>query len=108
MATPAPTRSNFAEHLFTQAICLPPERRASFLKGQAGEDESLLTRVMSMLHHFDRMSGFLETPLRLLPPPPLFEPGALVAGRFRIERFIAKGGMGEVYAAEDLLLKEQV
>jgi eukaryotic-like serine/threonine-protein kinase len=108
MAAPAPSRTNFAEHIFTQAICLPAARRESFVKGQAGEDESLMTQVMSMLHHFDRMSGFLETPLRLLPPPPLFEVGAQVAGRFRIERFIAKGGMGEVYAAQDLLLRESV
>ncbi|HEY1946425.1 MAG TPA: protein kinase [Bryobacteraceae bacterium] len=108
MAIPAPSRTNFAEHLFTQAICLPQSRRESFVKGEAGLDESLMTQVMSMLHHFDRMSGFLEAPLRLLPPPPLFEPGAEIAGRFRIERFIAKGGMGEVYAAQDLLLKESV
>jgi eukaryotic-like serine/threonine-protein kinase len=32
----------------------------------------------------------------------------LVAGRFRIAKFIARGGMGEVYEAEDLELKERV
>ena len=34
--------------------------------------------------------------------------GALVAGRYRIERFVAQGGMGAVYEAEDLELKETV
>lgn len=32
----------------------------------------------------------------------------LVAGRFKVVRFIARGGMGEVYEAEDLELKEHV
>jgi len=32
---------------------------------------------------------------------PAFSPDAMVAGRFRIIRFIAKGGMGEVYEAHD-------
>ncbi len=37
-----------------------------------------------------------------------FRPGDLAAGRFRIERFLAAGGMGEVYEAEDLELQERV
>jgi eukaryotic-like serine/threonine-protein kinase len=35
-------------------------------------------------------------------------PGDLLANRFRIIRFISKGGMGEVYEAEDLELRERV
>ncbi len=33
-----------------------------------------------------------------------FAPNEILAGRFRILRFISRGGMGEVYAAEDLQL----
>jgi tetratricopeptide (TPR) repeat protein len=40
--------------------------------------------------------------------PPRLGPGSLLAGRFRIVRFVAEGGMGEVYEAEDLELREQV
>ncbi len=34
--------------------------------------------------------------------------GEVLAGRFRIVRFIARGGMGEVYEAEDQVLRERV
>jgi eukaryotic-like serine/threonine-protein kinase len=42
------------------------------------------------------------------PAGPSFAPGDLLANRFRILRFISKGGMGEVYEAEDLELHEHV
>jgi len=40
--------------------------------------------------------------------PRALRPGDLVAGRYRVERFIASGGMGEVYAALDRELHEHV
>jgi tetratricopeptide (TPR) repeat protein len=39
---------------------------------------------------------------------PAFLPGALLAGRYRIVRFIARGGMGEVFEVDDLELQERV
>jgi serine/threonine-protein kinase len=45
---------------------------------------------------------------RELPLAATFSPGDLLAGRFRIARFIAAGGMGEVYEAEDLELAARV
>jgi eukaryotic-like serine/threonine-protein kinase len=49
------------------------------------------------------------------PPPPRrdrdepgFLPGDLIADRYRVARFIARGGMGEVYEVEDLELRERV
>ena len=39
---------------------------------------------------------------------PVFRPGDVVAYRFRIVRYLAKGGMGELYEAEDLELHERV
>jgi hypothetical protein len=37
-----------------------------------------------------------------------YEPGMIVGGRARIERFIASGGFGDVFLATDLTLREQV
>ena len=50
------------------------------------------------------LSGGGETPSR----PRAFPDGALVAGRYHILRFIAGGGMGDVYEAEDTELSSQV
>jgi len=38
----------------------------------------------------------------------VFRPNQLLAGRFKIIRFVARGGMGEVYEAEDEELHERV
>src|SRR5262245_45354935 len=43
-----------------------------------------------------------------LPGRSVFRTGEVVAYRFRIVRYLAKGGMGELYEAEDLELHERV
>ena len=39
---------------------------------------------------------------------PTFRPGDLLCDRFRVVRFIARGGMGELYEAEDLELAARI
>ena len=39
---------------------------------------------------------------------PTLRPGECLAARYQVVRFIAQGGMGEVYEAEDTVLKERV
>lgn len=39
---------------------------------------------------------------------PAFSPGEVIAGRYRVVRFLARGGMGEVYEVEDQELRDRV
>jgi eukaryotic-like serine/threonine-protein kinase len=70
--------------------------------------------VKMLLLADERAGDFLETPLLPISDPsaqeatPTFAPGSTVAGRFHIHRFIARGGMGEVYEAWDSGLRERV
>ncbi len=53
----------------------------------------------------------LKTASRVLqsnPPNERFAPGTVVAGRYRIVARLGKGGMGEVFRADDLTLHQQV
>ncbi len=43
----------------------------------------------------------------ILPPGPLFHEGQILASRFRIVRFLGRGGMGEVYEAVDTTLHDR-
>jgi hypothetical protein len=58
-------------------------------------------------------SGVLHYQDTLLRTPPgpsgqVFAPGTVLAGRFELVRFIARGGMGVVYEAEDRMLRARV
>jgi eukaryotic-like serine/threonine-protein kinase len=53
-------------------------------------------------------SSLPALPIQLTPPHVVFQPDQVLAGRFKVIRYIARGGMGEVYEAEDEELNERV
>ncbi len=99
--------------LFDAAMDKPEEDRAHFIEEACGSDRQL----RSALERLVKASGDSTAPAddrlfdlhQLFPlPRSAFATGELVKGRFRIERPIGKGGMGEVYEAFDLELDRRI
>src|SRR5277367_121404 len=105
--------------LFEIALEKAPAERTPFLVG-AAQDSAVRLEVERLLAHHVESGGFLSNPAAGAIPNPnaktvsatapsqSFLAGDLVAERFRIIRFLARGGMGEVYEAEDIELRERV
>jgi serine/threonine protein kinase/Flp pilus assembly protein TadD len=99
--------------LFEAALEEDAANRASFLK-QHCPDATVCAEVERLLAEHDQAASFLSTPALVDVPreaearAPRLSENEMLAGRFRIIRFIASGGMGEVYEAEDQELHEHV
>lgn len=95
--------------LFQPTVQCSPPQRAAFLQ-KSEQDEAVRSEVHRLVRLQDRLDSFLSSPPFVdhprtsANPPERLATGELLAGRFRIVNFIAAGGMGEVYKAEDLLL----
>src|SRR5215469_5467400 len=102
--------------LLDSAVELTPARRSSFLAEACGTDESLRAEVEALLVHYEQAGNFLEgnpgadlyARIQSKTEEPVFSSGQIIAGRFRIIDLIGRGGMGEVYKAEDLRLHRTV
>jgi len=82
-----------------------------------GLEEKERSKALAHLDECEVCQALLADEVRDLPEggsaedqglPTLIQLGALVAGRYRIQHFVARGGMGEVYEAWDELLAERV
>ena len=98
-----PLRWKRIGELFAAARLLSGEARIAFLKENCGEDQDLIEQVISLCDA-DGNPGPLDSKptISTLPIP------EVIASRFRIIRYIAEGGMGTVYEAEDLILHDRV
>lgn len=105
------------KELTADALDLSPARRSAFVTESCGDDPAVLDEVLRLVRQAESAG---EDFLKPVPRSALaivaqgrdtvhtFQPNQIVAGRFRIERFLDRGGMGEVYAAWDLELQETV
>ena len=101
--------------LFDRAIGLPPTMQDPFVRENAAPDSSVLLETLRLLE-LERRPG---SPIDKLAAPlqigfdrnggiRALIPGRTLAGRYRIIRFPAAGGRGEVYEAEDLERGERI
>jgi serine/threonine protein kinase len=108
-----PERWRQLNEIFHAALDLPPGDRESYLTRACSGDLGLHLRVTDMIRNHERTTGILDrspfqsSPIKL-EHKQSFEIGQMVSGRYEIVRFIAKGGMGEVYEAQDRELNDRV
>lgn len=83
------------EKLFDLALELPVEERSGWLAEVCAEHPERRESLERLLRRFEEPSQDVRE------ESPLFAPGQLLAGRFRVVALIARGGMGEVYKVRD-------
>jgi len=104
-------RDETVNQIFADALSLPAAERLAFVEIACGSDPQAKVEVLLLLSRFHRMDrDFLEKPAiqAFQAEGGELRPGVLLAGRFRIVELLGRGGMGEVYRAEDLELNEAV
>jgi len=102
-----PDKWQRAKAVFDAVLTQPAGDRASFL-AVACPEEDLREQVEQLLLNHEQAGSFLSKPVIELPKSERFVAGSIVAGRFKIVRLLGKGGMGEVFEAQDLKLRRQV
>src|SRR5438874_8493987 len=102
-----PDKWQRAKTVFDAVLQQPPSARKSFLASVCPEDD-LRQQVEQLLLNHEQAGSFLSKPVIELPKSERFAAGSIMAGRFKIVRLLGKGGMGEVFEAQDVKLRHHV
>jgi len=105
--------NDIVKPLFETALDMEADQRAVFLS-QNCSDHAVRAAVENLLANHDTSGALLAEPAvaelsgTVEAHAPLLKSGTLLARRFKVTRFIAHGGMGELYEVEDLELHESL
>ncbi|HKR13901.1 MAG TPA: serine/threonine-protein kinase [Pyrinomonadaceae bacterium] len=122
-----PDRWQKIDDIFEAVLEREPRHRAAFLDEACGSDQSLRREVEKLLRIDEQATEFIQTDVfgvaaKLITQPreyshgpsadsiddARFIPGDVLSERYRIVGLLGQGGMGEVYRADDLKLKQPV
>src|SRR5215831_10398581 len=105
-----PDKWQRAKAVFDAVLLQPAGERESFLASICPEDD-LRRQVEQLLLNHEQAGSFLSKPIiehhnqARAAISDRFASGTIVAARFKVIRLLGKGGMGEVFEAEDVKLR---
>ena len=107
-----PERWQQVKEVFAMAIKYPPQERNSFLEERCAHDIELRSEVESLIAANDKSGEFIDQPAYqgaswLSEEKVELKPGQKI-GTYQVLSFISRGGMGEVYLAQDQRLSRNV
>src|SRR5437667_5030970 len=102
-----PDKWQRAKALFDAVLQRPRSEREPFLASVCAEGD-LREQVEQLLRNHEQAGSFLSKPVIELPKSERFAAGDIIAGRFKIVRFLGGGGMGKVFEAHDPKLHRPV
>ena len=108
-----PERWQQVKDIFNSAISYRPEERSLFISQACSGDEELRSEVESLIASHEESGSFIDQPAfeaaasLLVNEKAELKPGLIIAS-YEVISFISRGGMGEVYLAEDKRLGRKV